>query len=123
MLLVAAPQETTSLQSLRAALEEMGIAQIEVSSASFEEAPKESIIVDRSGLKKPFTLDALLKKFPLEKQTEGQVAWLEKLPVQSRTKADLIIAVGSDFAKALPEEEYGSQSDDLSPETFPLVTP
>lgn len=96
--------------------EEMGFSKVSlITIKPLENRPDESMIVDRIGLQKPFSLDELIKKFSLKKAAT--------LPffLPSNT-FDFIIVIGSDLADTLSFEEDASGviPDDT---TFPEVLP
>lgn len=101
----------------RLATEEMGFSEVSlVSMQSLENRPEESMIRDRSGLSKPFSLDELIKKFSLKKVD------VFPLSLSPEVTSDFGIVVGSDLAETLSFEEdaSGAVPDDAAfPEVFP----
>lgn len=73
-------------------------------SDALENRSGRSIIVDRSGGKKPYSLDELMKRFGTERATS--------LPggASSQTKADFVIAIGPDMADKLDFDENASEA-------------
>lgn len=83
---------------------------------ALENRPERSIITDRSGLRKPFSLDELLKRFSLERVDSLAYA------VSATRDPDLIIVIGDDMADMLDFEENTDQSamtDDAFSEALP----
>lgn len=84
---------------------------------TLENRPEQSIIVDRSGLAKPYSLDELLKKFPLRKA--------DSLPagiVFPDGASDFVIVIGDSLADTLDFEENDVSNipDDAA---FPEILP
>jgi LCP family protein required for cell wall assembly len=114
VLIVSAPGRTAPLESLRAALSAMGLEHVTFATLPPGEIPHTSAIIDQGNLEAPFALNALLRKFPLEKQ---DAATFPGLP-ESASGADLILVVGSDFAGTLPENTFGEPEEpDLPTDT------
>lgn len=114
------PQLTEKMHSILT----NGIGFSNVSIISDSTAPVEhgSFIIDRSGQTKPFTLDELLKKFPL---TVGYENGLSALP-QIASENDLIIVLGEDIGTTLNFEEDSLQEWQQSEEnviSYPPSTP
>lgn len=81
-----------------------------------ENRPEQSMIADRSGLQKPFSLDELLKKFALRKTDASPSA----IPVSDTS--DFAIVIGADLAEALSFDEDAAEAirnDAVFPEVLP----
>lgn len=81
-----------------------------------ENRPNESMIMDRNGLQKPFSLDELIKKFSLKK------TYFLPFSLPPSDTSDFVIVVGSDLADTLSFEEDAPDAitnDAAFPEVFP----
>lgn len=116
--IIALPKDAAVAEKMKQlTIGEMGFSEASlVTMKPLEKRPDESMIIDRSGLKKPFSLDELIKKFSLKK--------VDSLPfsLPSEVTSDFVIIVGSDLANALSFEEIapGAIQDDAA---FPEVLP
>lgn len=110
--LLAAPGDTLIANRMKRIIaEEMQFDTVTLAPQSLlENRPEQSIIVDRSGMEKPFSLDELLKKFALRKEAT--------LPFESAVSdtTDFVIIIGEDLADALAfdEENAAALADDMS---------
>ncbi|MDO8565928.1 MAG: LCP family protein [Candidatus Moranbacteria bacterium] len=116
--ILSLPKDTTVAQRMkRLATEGMGFLEVSlVSMKPLENRPDESMIMDRNGLQKPFSLDELIKKFSLKKTD----AFSFSLP--PKITSDFVVVIGSDLADMLSFEEdtSGVTADDTA---FPEVLP
>ncbi len=101
----------------RLVIGEMGFSEVSLAPLrALENWPEQSMIADRGGLRKPFSLDELLKKFALEK-TDVLIPALPAGDV-----SDFVIIIGADLAETLSfdEDAVGTIPDDAPfPEVFP----
>lgn len=89
--------------------DEMGFKNLSVGAfSSFENRPEESMIVDRSDLSKPFSLDELLKKFALKKVDSLPLSLRASLP--SKNTSDFVIVLGEDLREILSLEEENTSA-------------
>ena len=95
------PQDFQSAKKIsELAKEEFGIQEVSLTALeTFENSQRESIIVDRSSLSKPFSLDELLKKLPLTRKETLQAS------LSPQEKSDFILFLGNDLAEELSFEE------------------
>jgi len=114
--LLALPQDTDLAQKMKAyIMEEMGFEDVTIIYPNtLKNHPEKSMIADRTGLQKPYSLDELIKKFSLKKDGSS-------LLPQSDT-SDFEITIGNDLADTF------SFDDNLSSEvpedvSFPEVLP
>lgn len=113
-----APGDSTVAEKMKRLMtEEMGFAKVTlVPLLPLENRPERSMIADRSGLQKPFSLDELLKKFALRK-TDSLAS---TLPVGDTS--DFVIAIGADLAEMLSFDEDAAEAirnDAVFPEVLP----
>lgn len=116
--LFVAPQDVLVADKIkRYATEEMGFSAVSiVTQGTLKNRPEESMIVDRTDLRKPYSLDELIRKFALKKQA----ALPASLP-QPNT-SDFVLTLGSDLIETFSFDENlsGAAPDDMSfPEVFP----
>lgn len=92
--------------------EELGFENVTpLSLSSFPNQPEKSIIVERTPLARPFSIDELLKKFSFERATA--------LPFTPReTTADFSIVLGSDLASTLSLDEGDTLLNSLEDTSF-----
>jgi LCP family protein required for cell wall assembly len=115
--ILSLPEDALVAQKIKQlAMEEMGFPKVSlIALKPLENRPDESMIVDRTGLQKPFSLDEFIKKLSLKK--------VSTLPffLPSDT-SDFIIVIGSNLAETLSFEEDapGTIPDDM---VFPEVLP
>lgn len=120
------PEDFALAEKLRRLLEgEMGFASVSITSlpsafARLENRSGESIIVDRTNLQKPYSLDELLKKFSLKKEVS--------LPegITMRDETDFVLVLGEDLIEALSFDEAEDPSalqTDKESSAFPEVLP
>ncbi|OGI21354.1 MAG: hypothetical protein A2808_01675 [Candidatus Moranbacteria bacterium RIFCSPHIGHO2_01_FULL_55_24] len=85
--------------------DETGIRSIRIQVGTLDRWPEQSIIVDRSSLGKPWSLDELMKKLPLAKK--------DSLPggLPLDRSSDFVILVGNALAREVPEDAFGSLDD------------
>lgn len=114
--LIALSKDTALAQKMKTYIvEEMGFEDVTiVSSDTLKERPEESMIADRIGLQKPYSLDELMRKFSLKKEDSS--------PLSQSDTSDFEITIGNDLADTL------SLDDNLSSEvpednSFPEVLP
>jgi LCP family protein required for cell wall assembly len=84
---------------------------------ALENRPEQSIIVDRSGLSKPFSLDELIRKFALKKESV--------LPsgISLGNDSDFAIVIGDDLTGTLDFEEGDAAAISADDVTFPEALP
>ncbi|MDP3957412.1 MAG: LCP family protein [bacterium] len=112
------PEDAAATRKIKQlAMEEMGFADVSlISLKPLETGLKESMIRDRSGLSKPFSLDELIKKFSLKK------ADVFPFSLPPEITSDFVIVVGSDLAETLSFEEDAPETitnDTAFPEILP----
>ncbi|MEK7181627.1 MAG: LCP family protein [Patescibacteria group bacterium] len=117
--IVSRPADRRSAQKIATlAQEEFGITETTiVSLETFENSQRESMIIDRSSLSKPFALDELLKKLPLKRTENFQTILPEG------NQSDFVLFLGKDLAEELSFEEsnidQNALDDNLSSEPLP----
>ncbi len=104
LLVLASPDALAAAQKFaRLAKDERGFQETAVRTVkALAETPEKSIIRDDTGLGKPYSLDELLKKFPLEKS--------DTLPydVPAGIHPDFVVVFGQDLRDALDFDETAS---------------
>jgi hypothetical protein len=86
-------------------ISEMGFSEVSITtSPALKNRPSQSIIMDRSNLGKPFSLDELLKKFSLKKISDISLIG----PIGPMPASDFVIVIGSDLADKLVFDEETS---------------
>lgn len=114
--LFSAPENIVLAEKMKGIISEMGFEKVYVSSfPTLKNSSKQSMIVDRSGLRKPFSLDELIKKFSLKK--ENDISLIGHISDIS----DFAIIIGSDLADKLSfdEESIATPPDDGFSELLP----
>ena len=110
--LLAAPEDMPAAKRMKRIIaEEMNFKTVTLAPLdSLENRPEQSIIVDNSGMEKLFSLDELLKKFSLKKESA--------LPLGSSLAetSDFTVVIGEDLADtfAFDEENAAALADDMS---------
>lgn len=99
--------------------DEFGFASITLAPATaLDKRPEESIIVDNGTLDKPYSFDALLKKFPLRKTAALPTG------IASQQPTDFSIIIGNDLADVFSFDENVDRSSlDTSDTAFPKILP
>src|SRR3989344_207608 len=116
--IIALPADALVAQKMkRLAIEEMEFSAVSLIPLSvLENRPEKSMLVDRSSLEKPFSLDELLKKFALTKADRLAV------PLPAADTSDFVIVIGADLADTLSFDEDTSgiiPDDSAFPEALP----
>lgn len=110
--LLYAPEDLAIAEKMRRlALEQMGFSEVSIAPYhALENRPERSIITDRSSLRKPWSLDELLKKFSLMKTDSFPFA------LAGTDTSDFAIAIGDDLIDALSfdEESVSAITEDAS---------
>lgn len=110
--LIASPEDMIAANRMkRIIVDEMGFASVTISTlGALESKPEQSIIIERGGMGKIFSLDELLKKFALTKQSI--------LPFDRKTldTTDFTVVIGEDLADTLAfdEENVSALADDTA---------
>ena len=104
--LLYAPKDSPTAEKMRRLIkEELHFSEVSLAPQDTLENPlKQSIIIDRTGLRKPYSLDELIKKFTLEKKDDVSFATAEQ------DVADFIIIIGDDLVETFSFDETGIQS-------------
>ncbi len=115
--ILADPASLSAAERLKTLTRELGLASVTVERISpLENQPLQSIIVDRSNLAKPFSLDELLKRLPLQKENSLPITSISGLSQES----DLVLLVGSSLAPTLAlEDQIGTPETVLDSEALP----
>lgn len=105
IIIVSATENITAAEKMKRLISEMGFSEVSITlSPALKNNLKQSMIVDRSELKKPFSLDELMKKFTLKQE----VALPPELSfVTIPDASDFAIVIGSDLADKLSFDEAG----------------
>lgn len=115
----SSPENFSAAEKIKSIISEMGFEKVSVSSSpALKNLPEQSMIVDRSGLRKPFSLDELIKKFFLKKEAGFDTGILTE-PMSNTS--DFAIIIGSDLADKLSfdEESVATPPDDGFSELLP----
>lgn len=99
--LLHAPDDNPIAEKIRRLIkEELSFSEISLASPdALENPPKQSIIIDRTGLRKPYSFDELLKKFALEKKDATSFV------AEDQDAADFVIVIGDDLRDAFSFDE------------------
>lgn len=117
----ALPNDLAVAQKMKTyILEELGFSTVLLESNALKNRPEESMIVDRTELRKPYSLDELLKKFSLKKAEPSSLP--VTLSASRLEETDFVITIGSDLSSTLSfdEDTVNALLDDTS---FPEVLP
>ncbi len=108
--LLSTPENIASAEKMKQLALEMGWTQVSVVSLPTLKNRAQSIIIDRSDLRKPFSLNELMKKFSLEKENEMPSA------LNVADSSDFTIIIGNDLANQLSfdEESNATSIDDTA---------
>jgi LCP family protein required for cell wall assembly len=115
IIIVSASENITAAEKMKNIISEIGFSEVSITiSPILKNSTSQSIIVDRSELKKPFSLDELIKKFSLEKKSELPTDIGRIDPIGSKPAPDFVIIAGSDLADKLSfdEEANAASADD-----------
>lgn len=110
--------EVTMRENLRKLTETLGFENTTfITLPSLTVSPEKSIIVDRTNLTKPYSLDELIRKFSLEK--------INTLPGNANvsSQSDFVIVVGTDLSETLSQEEQSLQQNSTEEPTYSEVLP
>lgn len=116
LILIALPKDSALAQKMKTyILEEMGLDTVSVIlSDTLKNQPEKSIIIDKTDLQKPYSLDELIKKFSLTKEDSSIIS--------SSYTSDFILTLGKDLTNTLSFD--GNLSGDVPEDTsFPEVLP
>lgn len=104
--LLVAPEDNATAEKMRRLIqEEFHFSEVSIASPdTLENPPKQSIIIDRTWLRKPYSLDELLKKFALEKRDTTPLAAADQDP------ADFVIVIGDDLVETFSFNEDNTQT-------------
>jgi LCP family protein required for cell wall assembly len=109
-----ASSDTAAAKKLSGVIEsDLPFSDISLSSlGTLENRPEQSIIVDRSGGKKPFAIDELMKRFSLERKTSLP------LGISTPKQADFLIVLGSDMSTTLDFDENATETSQPEDDSF-----
>lgn len=110
--ILARPEDMRAAQELSLRTEEIlhQKARLEAISdrSALEGWPEESIIVDRTGLGKPWSLDTLLKRFELSRKDSHPLLRFS----EEGNRSDFLVILGSKLAEKIPEESFRTESEE-----------
>lgn len=118
IIIVSVAEDIAAAEKMKRLISEMGFSEVSITtSPALKNNLEQSIIIDRSGLKKPFSLDELIKKFALKKKGDiSPIGHIEPIPDH-----DFVIVVGADLAETLSfDEESGTTNSDDTGFSEPL---
>lgn len=116
--LLHTPKDALIAEKIRRFIqEELHFSAVSIASPkTLENQPKKSIIIDRTNLSKPYSLDELLKKFTLEQQ--NAVPFI----TTDQDTADFTLVLGNDLIEAFAFDETLTQAD-IEDTSFPELLP
>jgi LCP family protein required for cell wall assembly len=100
IIIVSAPENITVAEKMKRLISEIGFPEVSITTSPvLKNSMSQSIIIDSSNSQKPFSLDELIKKFALKKESNiGSM-------IPPITASDFVIVIGSDLTDKLTFDE------------------